>query len=94
MRLRRGEIYQMSVSVSIHASVKDATLTQTKGGTALFGFNPRICKRCDTSKPDILIALSVSIHASVKDATREVANVTLAFYVSIHASVKDATRYY
>ena len=25
MRLRRGEIYQMSVSVSIHASVKDAT---------------------------------------------------------------------
>ena len=27
MRLRRGEIYQMSVSVSIHASVKDATYT-------------------------------------------------------------------
>ena len=25
MRRRRGEIYQMSVSVSIHASVKDAT---------------------------------------------------------------------
>ena len=33
--------------VSIHASVKDAT--DIKGGnfTLFFGFNPRICKRCD-----------------------------------------------
>mgnify|MGYP000159865910 FL=1 len=30
---RRGEIYQMSVSVSIHASVKDATDNHSKRGT-------------------------------------------------------------
>ena len=32
--------------VSIHASVKDATLTAVEGSGAT-GFNPRICKRCD-----------------------------------------------
>ena len=54
--------------VSIHASVKDATLICVCSGSVK-SFNPRICKRCDiVSRPQVLI-LDVSIHASVKDAT-------------------------
>ena len=37
---------------------------------ANYGFNPRICKRCDIGLNHVLKAASgVSIHASVKDAT-------------------------
>ena len=32
--------------VSIHASVKDATQA-VSAGALVWGFNPRICKRCD-----------------------------------------------
>ena len=59
-----------TLPVSIHASVKDATLSLLPFYIAKKGFNPRICKRCDflatqfNQKP-----LRVSIHASVKDAT-------------------------
>ena len=34
-------------SVSIHASVKDATIRYRALLPPKFGFNPRICKRCD-----------------------------------------------
>ena len=58
-----------SQSVSIHASVKDATLERAEHDKVTQSFNPRICKRCDyaydVSDPDE----DVSIHASVKDAT-------------------------
>ena len=33
--------------VSIHASVKDATTLHQQVASLYFGFNPRICKRCD-----------------------------------------------
>ena len=39
-------LYQVSPKVSIHASVKDATLA-TREIAQRMSFNPRICKRCD-----------------------------------------------
>ena len=57
------------IKVSIHASVKDATVGESGYGYVKVSFNPRICKRCDR-KDEILSNPSlVSIHASVKDAT-------------------------
>ena len=92
MRLRRGEIYQMSVSVSIHASVKDATQHVSCAYIIKRGFNPRICKRCDSFFIKVGRIPGVSIHASVKDATRVNALYIYILIVSIHASVKDATK--
>ncbi len=54
--------------VSIHASVKDATVA-TVLSDQLVRFNPRICKRCDAGGTFEVKTLDVSIHASVKDAT-------------------------
>ena len=56
-------------SVSIHASVKDATCLSSKCLCAPSGFNPRICKRCDDLIGYRFTHVYVSIHASVKDAT-------------------------
>ena len=56
-----------------------------------FGFNPRICKRCDDGEGINVDFTHVSIHASVKDATISHSLRYLACGVSIHASVKDAT---
>ena len=79
------------VSVSIHASVKDAT--RIYGHIKeLTGFNPRICKRCDAVLYGNLLGPKVSIHASVKDATKRQKRAIAAQKVSIHASVKDATK--
>ena len=55
------------------------------------GFNPRICKRCDSRLRAFKIRDLVSIHASVKDATKRQKRAIAAQKVSIHASVKDAT---
>ena len=41
--------YQIQKPVSIHASVKDATCWSYYGYSYSYGFNPRICKRCDAS---------------------------------------------
>ena len=41
-----GNAYKVDF-VSIHASVKDATILVLRLAK-VFGFNPRICKRCDT----------------------------------------------
>ena len=38
--------------VSIHASVKDATQHPCVFQAYVAGFNPRICKRCDSKKID------------------------------------------
>ena len=56
-----------------------------------YGFNPRICKRCDGYYIDTFLDMDVSIHASVKDATIKISAYPFRAYVSIHASVKDAT---
>ena len=57
----------------------------------LFGFNPRICKRCDKKIEKAIEEIRVSIHASVKDATILNNRRFDLECVSIHASVKDAT---
>ena len=58
-----------SCKVSIHASVKDATISFCNLITVSC-FNPRICKRCDSGLlSQTHIRFHVSIHASVKDAT-------------------------
>ena len=59
----------MVSSVSIHASVKDATKQARKFKDGFSGFNPRICKRCDYAYDVPYPDENVSIHASVKDAT-------------------------
>ena len=59
----------MVSSVSIHASVKDATKQARKFKDGFSGFNPRICKRCDLGIGSLKSPPLVSIHASVKDAT-------------------------
>ena len=61
----RVEIFK----VSIHASVKDATRSNTLLRSSKSRFNPRICKRCDSDIEHCYLLNSVSIHASVKDAT-------------------------
>ena len=62
--------FQKSDIVSIHASVKDATMIRIFAVENI-SFNPRICKRCDSSDNAIKMSGLVSIHASVKDATQE-----------------------
>ena len=77
--------------VSIHASVKDATLRFAVFLNIQNRFNPRICKRCDFHPIFAHRQRAVSIHASVKDATQGDEDVRAFELVSIHASVKDAT---
>ena len=55
--------------VSIHASVKDATVPEILVSALDSCFNPRICKRCDHDQDFDDVLPTVSIHASVKDAT-------------------------
>ena len=45
---RYQEICPRNKPVSIHASVKDATSLAGTGDGVGTGFNPRICKRCDS----------------------------------------------
>ena len=45
--LDEGKGANGTLSVSIHASVKDATLFQSQICKTVGCFNPRICKRCD-----------------------------------------------
>ena len=56
-------------TVSIHASVKDATNGSEVYAYGIESFNPRICKRCDIMFFILKLFFFVSIHASVKDAT-------------------------
>ena len=72
--------------VSIHATQEPTICYKT-----YFGFNPRICKRCDIRLTDAQKTQVVSIHASVKDATSLRNFIMFRSFVSIHASVKDAT---
>ncbi len=90
MRLVSIENSQLILAVSIHASVKDATLSDNLIGI-YDGFNPRICKRCDAFCNFPFFISKVSIHASVKDATKCYDQKNADEKVSIHASVKDAT---
>ena len=77
--------------VSIHASVKDATL-RAIGYNILFSFNPRICKRCDlglSGNAQTATCFNPRICKRCDSILREATSPS--FFVSIHASVKDAT---
>ena len=69
MRLYIRDRCQCWIMVSIHASVKDATVAYFPCCCTSFSFNPRICKRCDQFRGFSYKEIIVSIHASVKDAT-------------------------
>ena len=80
-------------NVSIHASVKDATVTPFPPIPKLRSFNPRICKRCDSCW-SLNTAASRCFNPRICkrcDFVPPATGVAGAF-VSIHASVKDATR--
>ena len=79
-------------SVSIHASVKDATVGITPDRKKPGCFNPRICKRCDKEVPAYRCW-----NARFNPRICKRCDLFYARYgrrdsqVSIHASVKDAT---
>ena len=79
-------------TVSIHASVKDATLLILRQLPMLPGFNPRIRKGCDCQVRDIrrtCLCFNPRIRKGCdSDGTVHI----LTLKVSIHASVKDATQ--
>ena len=81
-----------SISVSIHASVKDATILNNRRFDLECVSIHASVKDATIGSAYIRARKDVSIHASVKDAT-----IVLLCYreykrdVSIHASVKDAT---
>ena len=78
--------------VSIHASVKDATLYKPVACNALsVSIHASVKDATKLTGGAIEIHL-VSIHASVKDATGGCLQHIAVLIVSIHASVKDATR--
>ena len=70
MRLNCIDANSGKLLVSIHASVKDATVDKYFMRQNHIGFNPRICKRCDQGPCHRYTCHQVSIHASVKDATK------------------------
>ena len=79
-----------SVFVSIHASVKDATNTAFDYCCRI-GFNPRICKRCD-SYCGFDLSSKVSFNPRICKRCDGNPNTPVEMLtVSIHASVKDAT---
>ena len=77
--------------VSIHASVKDATLTLCYLFVLIISFNPRICKRCDTVFKSLPISCACFNPRICKRCDSIVNGKRTKRGVSIHASVKDAT---
>ena len=77
-------------TVSIHASVKDATRWLASKMWSI-GFNPRICKRCDLMLGTVGGIYSRFNPRICKRCDRWYWFCLHSFSVSIHASVKDAT---
>ena len=90
MRPNISVIYSLIRTVSIHASVKDATF-QILFSTAKVSFNPRICKRCDAFHLATEIQKQGFNPRICKRCDEEINTYDLSPSVSIHASVKDAT---
>ena len=91
MRLFQGAAYAKTLAVSIHASVKDATCLFLECLFALFGFNPRICKRCDCIQTSLYLQRKGFNPRICKRCDSDLIDVPDGSFVSIHASVKDAT---
>ena len=79
-------------SVSIHASVKDATsLRNFIMFRSFVSIHASVKDATYGKEIEVADPAFVSIHASVKDATTSKPDILMALSVSIHASVKDAT---
>ena len=91
--MRRGKSFSEggALSVSIHASVKDATCGSYYGYSHGYGFNPRICKRCDLNLGNEFTLLFSFNPRICKRCDGNWIKSREYFNVSIHASVKDAT---
>ena len=82
--------YCYHCQVSIHASVKDATIFIVVC-FSLKSFNPRICKRCDRAF-GYFSTKSFGFNPRIcKRCDRSIGQRRYNCWVSIHASVKDAT---
>ena len=88
----KPDYYVCTCSVSIHASVKDATYVRLCSTTGFRCFNPRICKRCDSSGIDLLSRISSFNPRICKRCDIPTRCRLRRSRVSIHASVKDATK--
>ena len=88
-----GSITTNLVSISIHASAKEAT---HKGDSNFkrHNFNPRLREGGDNGGWDFARLLIISIHASAKEATVAPSNKRVEELISIHASAKEATAEY
>ena len=91
MRRRRQKRAIAAQTVSIHASVKDATRRDSRVAFHLPSFNPRICKRCDRRDPRVAFHLPGFNPRICKRCDYCDQHQPLTREVSIHASVKDAT---
>ena len=78
-------------TVSIHASVKDATIAASALSLPLKVSIHASVKDATLPISRVVVPRLVSIHASVKDATQYSNPYLPHVPVSIHASVKDAT---
>ena len=87
---RVGAVVCLPFSVSIHASVKDAT-EPYHGHPYGYGFNPRICKRCDSAVYSACALVSCFNPRICKRCDIIGPATSAGGTVSIHASVKDAT---
>ena len=91
MRLYAYDVPDSDKDVSIHASVKDATRRNALLRSSKSGFNPRICKRCDTPNGDSELPLTSFNPRICKRCDTFAPKHKTKKNVSIHASVKDAT---
>ena len=91
MRQGVAPLVGLTTYVSIHASVKDATVRETDAKVNLSVSIHASVKDATLFASGSHFFCSVSIHASVKDATTHPYSIVTHHQVSIHASVKDAT---
>ena len=75
-RLREGGdekwawLESLSITISIHASVKEATNPRRMHDLYRLNFNPRLREGGDRIILDFYLSIEISIHASVKEATQ------------------------
>ena len=81
----------LGMSISIHASAKEATSMQPKDDIDKINFNPRLREGGDCNATFNDDNINISIHASAKEATGLFHTSKGYITISIHASAKEAT---
>ena len=87
------EFIKAAITVSIHASAREATVNGSFFVPLGSGFNPRLRTGGDLCLALRVICPPVSIHASAREATKAKGKEASRLRVSIHASAREATRY-